>query len=91
MQIAMAANLEAGKDYPNLAALLADFVKRPIKVTVYHDVYNDKKTARVRRWNKTDNPVVMHHPKPSGGGSYAPMPTDADAPPASSGVKMPWE
>ena len=91
MQIAMAANLEAGKDYPNLTALLADFVKRPLKVTVYHDVYNDKKTARVRRWNKTDNPVVMHQPKPSGGGSYAPMPTDADAPPASSGVKMPWE
>lgn len=90
MQIAMAANLEAGKDYPNLAALLADFVKRPIKVTVYHDVYNGKTSARVRRWNKTDNPVVMHQPKqPSG--SYAPMPTDADAPPASSGVKMPWE
>lgn len=91
MQIAKAARLEAGKDYPNLAALLADFVNRPIKLTVYHDTYNGKTSARAKWWKQTDNPAVMHQPKQPGGTSYAPMPTDADAPPASSGVKMPWE
>ena len=91
MQIAKAANLPAGKDYPTLAALLADFVKRPVKVQIYHDTYQDKKTSRVKFWNMTDHPAVMHTPKQTSSNSWAPMPTDSDAPPAASGMKMPWE
>lgn len=104
MQIAKAVRLEENKDYPSLQALIADFINRPVKATIYHDTYNGKTSARVQWWKQTSNPTVMHQAgarqvvsssqfsaasQPTAG-AYAPAPSDADAPPAVK-TKLPWE
>ena len=58
--VAKALNIPNGKAYNSLEELLSDWNGKGAKVSVKHEVYNEKTNARVKGWNKTDAPGVNH-------------------------------
>lgn len=65
MALGKAAQLPDGKDYPDLAAFLADLVGKPVRVTIKHEEYNGQKQERVSWLDPTRFPEVRHVMKTS--------------------------
>lgn len=65
MAIAQSLQLQDGKQYNGLDELLADFILKPVKVTVKNETseYNGKtyENVNVKRWEKTDVQGVLNH------------------------------
>lgn len=60
MALGKAAGLPDGKDYADLAAFLADVVKKPVRVHLIHEEYNGTEQERVSYINPTKYPNVSH-------------------------------
>lgn len=65
MALGKAAQLPDGKDYPDLAAFLADLVGKPVRATLKHEEYEGKKQERVSWLNPTQFAQVSHVMKTS--------------------------
>ncbi len=83
MRIAAAAKLPENKQYNSLAELMNDMVNRPVKIDVYHDEYNGKKSVKIKYWNASDKPEIQHQFKQKPAQTPAPAQTAASAP-------LPW-
>ena len=84
MALAQAAQLQDGKDYANLAEFFADLVKKPVRVKLIHDTWNDKTREAVDTLSPTAFPEVRHVPKTNSVNNnvYAPAPSRVYNPPA---------
>lgn len=51
--VGKALQIPNGKEYPNLEALLADFVGKHCKVKIKHEEYNGYTNARVVQWQQS--------------------------------------
>ena len=73
MALAQAVKLPQDKDYPDLSALIADMLNKPVKAHLYHNEYNGKTYEKIDRVTATNYPDVKHKPKPSAPaeGTYA--------------------
>lgn len=58
--IAKAVKLPHGKSYPNVESLFADFVGKPVRVTVSIRESNGYENLNVDRWEETQFPTVNH-------------------------------
>lgn len=72
--LSKAAQLENGKTYASIAQWCGDLPGKLIRVTVEHEMYNDKPYARVKWTNESQHPVCGHTFKnqPAQVSSYAP-------------------
>ncbi|MCD5070374.1 DUF669 domain-containing protein [Enterococcus hirae] len=61
MAIAQALQLEDGKSYNGFDELLADFVLKPVRVTVKNEESNGYRNTNVKRWEQTQVKGVMNH------------------------------
>lgn len=66
MAIAQALQLEDGKSYNGFDELLADFVLKPVRVTVKNEESNGYRNTNVKRWEQTQVKGVMNHKFKSG-------------------------
>lgn len=60
MALAQAACLPDGKDYADLGEFLGEIAKKPLRVTVKHEVYQNVKRERVSFLQATQFPQVRH-------------------------------
>jgi len=58
--IAKALDIPNGKAYNSFDEVLRDFEGKGAKVVVKHETYDEKTTAKVKAWNKTDAPGINH-------------------------------
>lgn len=82
MALGKAARLPDGKDYPDLAAFLADVVRKPVRVHLVHEEYKGEQQERVSWLEPTRYPDVKHimKKKPDvNPDSYAAKPADTYA------------
>ncbi|MFC4771745.1 DUF669 domain-containing protein [Enterococcus hermanniensis] len=61
MAIAQALQLEDGKSYNGFDELLADFVLKPVRVTVKNEESNGYRNTNVKRWEKTNTTGPVNH------------------------------
>lgn len=73
MALAAAVRLPQDKDYPDLAALIADMLNKPVKAHLCHNEYNGKTYEKIDRVLTTNYPDVKHKPKTAApvAGAYA--------------------
>ncbi len=72
MAIYTAVGLPNSKDYNTVDEMLNDFVGEPVKITLAHELYNNKKQERVRKHSQTAHNQVRHTPKQSTGYTVPP-------------------
>lgn len=62
--IAKAADMQNGKKYNSFEEFMTDYTGKPVKVTIKNETseYKEKtyENTNVKRWNKSDFPVVAH-------------------------------
>jgi len=60
MALGKAAGLPDGKDYPDLAAFLADLMKKPVLIHIKHEEYKGEPQETVSSISVTKHPDVRH-------------------------------
>lgn len=60
MRLAKSAKLPSGKAYENVQELCKDLLKRPLRVTVKHELWNGKTQERVEYINESSSPECRH-------------------------------
>ena len=63
MAIADAAKLPDNKEYESVSAFLADLAGKPVKVHLYHNLYNGNTYEKIDEHKPTDFPNVAHKAK----------------------------
>lgn len=63
MAVSDAAKLPDNKEYESVSAFLAELVGKPVKVHLYHNLYNGKTYEKINEHKPTDFPNVAHKAK----------------------------
>lgn len=92
-QVAKAARLPEGQNYPTRAAFAKAILHKAVRVRVKHEEYQGKTQERVNFYMEpqeeyTGDPI---NGGPAGNPFEAAPPSEVDAPPTTEGIKPPWE
>lgn len=80
MAISGAAKIPDDKEFENVSAFLAELVGKPVKVHLYHNLYNGKIKEKIDKHYPTDFPKVAHKAKaPAPSNTYAAPPAQSFA------------
>lgn len=58
--LAKSANLGDEKEYVSLLGFFKELELKPVKVTVYHETFNDRTSEKVKNFDRTAHPEVKH-------------------------------
>lgn len=63
MRLAKSAKLPSGKAFETVLDLCEELMKRPIRITIEHETYNEKERENVKYINESKFPDCKHVPK----------------------------